>query len=96
MITDEDIVVAYSSELLCEYRTGVSHQQSWGGFCFPYMSVVTAGEASKGALLESNTILRGSILSLPICCSPLGVAGRQEVVWVDLYFFDKQLFFYPW
>ena len=59
------------------------------------MSVVTACEASKGALLESNTILRGSILSLPICCSQLGVAGRQEVAWVDLYF-DKPLIFYLW
>ena len=51
------------------------------------MGGVPAGEACKGAILEGNMILKGSILRLScaslICCSRFGVAGRQEVVRVE-------------
>ena len=57
-------VVAYSLELVYDHHTGVGHQQSWGGFCFPNMGVVTAGEACKGDILEGNTIVKGSIILL--------------------------------
>ena len=50
------------------------------------MSVVMAGEACKGAILEDNTILNGAFSSVfcasLISCSRFGMAGRQAAAYL--------------